>query len=238
MNSDKGIVLSLYDLSGAMARPWAEDGYECFIVDIQHPKGCTRHPDFANVWRWGADLLTWIPPLEKYRIVFSFSPCDDTAVSGSRWFVQKGLYALGDSIRMFARGMDIGKWSTAPYCCEHPKSTIVTHLGQEPDRIFHPWHFDWASGADDNYTKETYVWIGNGFRWPRRGRPATPADTKRIHYCPPSPERRNIRSKTPDGFARAVFLANEKGIGIAPPDEQRQMPLFGRLTEVDFPETG
>lgn len=237
MNSDKGIVLSLFDLTGVMVRPWAEDGYDCFVVDLQHPKGCTKHPDMLNVWRWGVDLMTWIPPLESYRIVFSFSPCDDTAVSGSRWFVQKGLYALGDSIRLFARGMDIGKWSGSPYCCEHPKSTIVTHLGQEPDRIFHPWHFDWASVCDDNYTKETYVWLGNGFKWPRRGRPSTPPDSTRIHLCPPSPQRPNIRAKTPDGFARAVFQANEKGVNVALPDEERPMPLFALLSNADSPET-
>ena len=30
----------------------------------------------------------------------------------------------------------------------------------------------------------------------------------RIHECPPSDERANIRSATPLGFARAVFLSN------------------------------
>lgn len=30
----------------------------------------------------------------------------------------------------------------------------------------------------------------------------------RIHECPPSDERANIRSATPEGFSRAVFLAN------------------------------
>ena len=31
----------------------------------------------------------------------------------------------------------------------------------------------------------------------------------RIHKCPPSAERANIRSATPRGFARAVFEANK-----------------------------
>lgn len=30
----------------------------------------------------------------------------------------------------------------------------------------------------------------------------------RIHKCPPGPERGNIRSATPMGFAEAVFRAN------------------------------
>ena len=32
----------------------------------------------------------------------------------------------------------------------------------------------------------------------------------RIHKCAPGPERHNIRSATPAGFAKAVFVANSK----------------------------
>jgi hypothetical protein len=32
----------------------------------------------------------------------------------------------------------------------------------------------------------------------------------RIHKCPPGPERHNIRSATPLGFAKAVFESNYK----------------------------
>ena len=96
-------------------------------------------------------------------------------------------------------------------------------MERKPDRIFHPWEFDWATGDDDNYTKETYVWHGNGFRWPKRRKPATPPDTRRIHYCPPSPECRNIRSKTPDGFACAVFMANT---GVEGAEEESEPDLF------------
>lgn len=37
----------------------------------------------------------------------------------------------------------------------------------------------------------------------------------RIHKCPPGPERHNIRSATPLGFARAVFEANSARLAIA-----------------------
>lgn len=36
------------------------------------------------------------------------------------------------------------------------------------------------------------------------------APDDRIHKCPPGPERHNIRSQTPLGFARAVFAANSE----------------------------
>ena len=59
---------------------------------------------------WGVDLLTWLPPLEAYRIVFSFSPCDDTAVSGCAGSSRKG-FAPSVIPSACSRGMDIGKWS-------------------------------------------------------------------------------------------------------------------------------
>lgn len=34
---EKNIVISLFDLTGNMVRPWAEAGYECWCFDIQHP---------------------------------------------------------------------------------------------------------------------------------------------------------------------------------------------------------
>jgi hypothetical protein len=203
----EGIVLSLYDLSGVMVRPWAEAGFECFIVDVQHPKGCTRHPDMPNVWRWGGDILNWLPPKVDYRMAFSFSPCDDTAVSGARWFVQKGLASLAHSIEMFARGIDICQWSGAPWCAEHPVSTISSYF-RKADRSFHPWQFDGYTEEDDNYTKLTNIWHSPDFVWPDVRPSATRPDPKRIWHCPPSADRKNLRSKTPDGFARAVFLAN------------------------------
>ena len=33
----KDIAVFLFDVSGVMAQPWLDAGYECWIVDIQHP---------------------------------------------------------------------------------------------------------------------------------------------------------------------------------------------------------
>ena len=32
-------VISCFDLTGNMVRPWAEAGYLCYCVDVQHPQG-------------------------------------------------------------------------------------------------------------------------------------------------------------------------------------------------------
>ena len=33
-----GLVLSLCDRTGVMVEPWRQAGYQCHIVDVQHPR--------------------------------------------------------------------------------------------------------------------------------------------------------------------------------------------------------
>lgn len=159
-----------------------------------------------------ADLTRpWLPPVSRSRIAFvaAFPPCDHLAVSGARWFRGKGLRRLETSIAMFATAAEFCEWAGAPYLIENPVSNISSHW-RKPDNSFHPHHFTgWA--RQDNYTKKTCLWTGNGFVMPERYEAdgmAEPDD--RIHKCPPSSERHNIRSATPVGFAKAVFEANGK----------------------------
>lgn len=198
------VALFLFDKTAAMAEPWAEAGIDCYCVDIQHPKGETRD---GHIIRVGADIHRWVPPLGR-PIVFAaaFVPCTDMAVSGARWFKGKGLYALADSIALFARAADLLEASGAPYLIENPVSTISSYW-RKPDHTFHPWMFaDLAPG--DNYTKQTCLWTGGGFVMPAGlSEPLSPPDN-RIHYASPGEERANFRSATPRGFARAAFEAN------------------------------
>lgn len=186
------LVLSLFDFTGNMVRPWAEAGFETLCIDIQ---------------RDGTDILRWLPPRCEYQIVFAFPPCTNLAVSGARWFTDKGLAGLGAAIELVERARDICEWSGAPWMLENPVSTLSTYWRQ-PDHKFHPYQFA-GFRPEDNYTKKTCLWTGGGFVMPQpfplrdAGRP-----DDRIHKAPPSPERANFRSATPMGFARAVFEAN------------------------------
>lgn len=189
-----GLVLSLFDLTGNMVKPWADAGYETLCIDIQ---------------RDGTDILRWLPPRRDYRMVFAFPPCTNLAVSGARWFKDKGLAGLGSAIELVERARDICEWCDAPWMLENPVGTLATYW-RKPDHIFHPWEFAGLE-PQDNYTKKTCLWTGNGFVMPR----AFPlqdniAPDDRIHKAPPGPDRANFRSATPMGFARAVFNANHK----------------------------
>ena len=199
------IVLSLCDRTGVMVRPWLAAGYECWIVDQQHSDGVVRD---GNLVRVGADVSTWLPPRGDYRIAFAFPPCTHLAVSGARWYKDKGLAALVDALRLVEACRERLEWTGAPWMLENPVGTLSTYW-REPDHSFDPFEFGgYLPDGGDGYTKRTCIWHSADFQWPQR-RPVEPVEGSRMHRLPPSAERANLRSVTPEGFARAVFVANE-----------------------------
>ena len=156
-------VISCFDLTGNMVRPWAEAGYLCYCVDIQHPQGEKRQ---GNIIRVGADMRDWLPPFRPITFAAFFPPCTDVAVSGARWFRDKGLFALFQSIRLFYSSIRIAEWTRAPYLIENPVSTISTYW-RKPDFTFDPCDYaGYPGGENDLYTKKTCLWTGGGFIMP------------------------------------------------------------------------
>lgn len=200
------IVLSLCDRTGTMVRPWAEAGYECWIVDIQHPAGEHRGED--GIVRVGADVTRWLPPRADYRFAFAFPPCTHLAISGARWFRDKGLAALAEGLTTVDACRRILEWSGAPWMLENPVGTLSTYW-RHPDYTFNPCDFGgYLAPAGDAYTKRTCLWTGNGFVMPEP-RPVEPTEGSKMHLMAPSDRRGDLRAETPEGFARAVFAANE-----------------------------
>lgn len=194
-----------------MAMPWAMAGVECWCVDTQHSIRQDRKDGNIN-FVWG-DVRSWRPP-EGLGILFvaGFPPCTQDAVSGARDFEAKGGNMLRDSLETFEATRMAAAWSGAPYMIEHPKTMLVSvpHIGP-PSFTFNP------NDYGDPYTKDTWLWTGNGFRMPPVVRPGDmfdaptwvePTEGSKMHRMAPSRERANLRSATPAGFARAVFEAN------------------------------
>lgn len=221
-------VISLCDITGHMVQPWVEAGYNALLVDPQH--GFTRTetlPNGATITRFAGTIEEAMPLIGeliragKVAMVFGFPPCTHLAVSGAKHFLRKmtdkawkhyqGPNMWIDAMRIVQECANVGQLSGAPWFLENPKSRIST-LWRKPDHKFHPWQYT-AYEPADNYTKETWLWAGGGFIMPQ---PALDAEVMlvepddRIHKCPPGPERANIRSVTPMGFARAVFAANHR----------------------------
>lgn len=172
----KDTAIFLFDVSGIMAEPWLDAGYDCWIVDIQHPvayetSGITRiektRPGRGVLHKVHWDLTKpWLCPVDRSRIAFvaAFPPCDHMAVSGARWFKGKGLRRLAVSIEMFATAAEFCEWTEAPYMIENPASTISTYW-RKSDYRFSPHYFT-GYNVDDNYTKLTCIWAGGGFVMP------------------------------------------------------------------------
>lgn len=201
-------AISLCDETGTMLRPWAEAGYRCYCVDVQHSIRKDRVEGNMH-FVWG-DARSWTPPAGVRAIFVScFPPCTHVSVSGTRDHAKKRGHMLRDALETFEACRQAAAWSGAPYMIENPVGILssVPHIGK-PDFYFHPHQFTgWH--ADDNYTKKTCLWTGNGFVMPPDYvAPGLPAPDNRIHFASPSDDRGDIRSATPAGFARAVFEAN------------------------------
>lgn len=209
-DEEKMIILSLCDLTGNFVQPWLEAGFECWCVDLQHPRGINREGRFVRV---GADVTSFMPPLNQaYAFAAHWTPCDNLAVSGARWFADKGLDALHESLGLVIAGRRICEASGAPWFVENPVSTLSSYW-RKPDYTFNPC--DYAGYLDDPsaeaYTKKTCLWTGGGFVMPEP-KAVAPVLGSKMHLLPPSAERANLRSETPKGFARAVFEANYKRV--------------------------
>lgn len=208
------LMLSLYDFSGKMARPWAEAGYECLCVDIKHDGETVESVGEGMIRYLEADVTEWLPPRRKYVFVAAFPPCTNMAVSGARWFTDKGLSGLASGIERVEVARDICEWAD-PYCgwlIENPVSTLSTYW-RSPNYTFHPHEYDGFTEDDDRYRKKTCLWTSEDFVMPETD--AAEEYDERIHKMPPSEDRSEKRAETPQGFANAVFEANAPRIGTA-----------------------
>ncbi len=194
------LVLSLCDRTGVMVEPWAEAGFDVLTVDTQP----AAH-DMPSVM---ADVRAWLPPRQTYRIVFAFPPCTHLANSGARWFKDKGLPKLIEGLELVEACRRICEWSGTEWMIENPMGQLSTYW-RAPDFTFDPYEFAGYCDdpTEDGYTKRTCLWVGNGFQVPRK-RPWEAEKGSKMHLMAPSPERADLRSVTPRGFARAVFEAN------------------------------
>ena len=193
-------VISLCDESGVMVEPWADAGYKCICVDINH--GIRNDRIEGNItYAWG-DIRSWYPPdSTDIAILFGFPPCTDLAVSGARDFEKKRGYRLSDALELFDACMLAARYSGAPYMVENPVGRLSSIKGK-PQHMFDPCDYG------DPYTKKTCLWTGGGFVMPKKNR-VEPIEGSRMHLLPPGPDRQRVRSQTPPGFAKAVFKANK-----------------------------
>ena len=247
MNKPKAVI-SLFDLTGAAVKPWADAGCQCFIFDMQHTEESIQQATTGHLYirKVGGDASTWAEPIRQIfaaydvAMLFAFPPCTNLATSGAGHFAAKAAANpsyRADAMELVYLTHDMANLNFpledapihgVPFMIENPVSVISTEW-RKPDYMFQPCDyggylpeddvspFPSVIPARDAYTKKTCLWTGNGFVMPE-AQPVEPEkfqDKNVLNYSGPafklggkSLRTKNIRSATPRGFARAVFLAN------------------------------
>lgn len=160
------VVVSFFDFTGEAVRPWAEAGYECLCLDLQHKAVRTEYV--------GAGLIRFIPwdatnndhrrlvcrmvEARTVAMVFGWPPCTDLAASGARHWAAK----RAKDPDFQTKAVDMAKlvealawlWD-APCMIENPQGALCT-LWRKPDHRFDPCDFGGYLSADEPHP-----------RWPR-----------------------------------------------------------------------
>lgn len=116
------------------------------------------------------------------------------------------------------------KGGVIPWMLENPAVSSLNTLWRKPDHKFDPCQYGGYLPEDDAhplfpdiypprdaYRKNTGIWCGGGFQMPRTMSVDAPAGFPGFEKLGGKSDRtKEIRSCTPRGFARAVFIDNAK----------------------------
>lgn len=187
LNQDSGgmnsTVLSLCDHSGAWSEPWLRAGYEVIRIDLQDKK----------------DVRTLSFMKRAPSVILAAPPCDHLAVSGARWWVSKGETALLDALAVVDACLRaVAIYQPDVWALENPAGRLSKYLGPS-QHSFNPADYG------DPYTKLTCLW--GRFTMPQKN-PVLATEGSKMHLIGPGPNRKNLRSKTPQGFSEAFYQAN------------------------------
>jgi len=225
-----GINASCYDIKNEYSQERYANGAHLnmvnFNINTETLKRCARAINRLGGGEVHLPIDVWWVPT-PVKLVFAFVPCTDLAVSGARWFSAKQERDPEFQHKAVQRALDAVQFAKdlgAEYCIENPVSMLST-LWRKPDYTFHPYEYGgYLSESEaehplypdhiaprDAYSKKTCLWTSEGFKMPERKPVACESfGNSRQHskLGGRSEKTKTIRSLTPRGFAKAVYLAN------------------------------
>jgi len=220
------VILDLCGGTGSWSRFYREDpAYRVVIVDPGEWGSLAAVPgaeilemdvrDFAYEVTEAVDSRAgrvrgiW---LDDVRGILAAPPCTHFSRSGARWWAQKGEEVLIDALSIVEACFRVVD-DTNPlwWCLENPAGRLRWFIGN-PKIIIQPHHY--AGHAEDpetqRYTKTTLLW--GDFSLPEK------QNLEPVRVCAQgswiqklggkSDRTKRLRSMTPEGFARAFYLAN------------------------------
>lgn len=185
-------VISLFDASGVMSRPWEEAGYNVIRYDIQNGDDINDFNAEMLLERHGDDNI-WA--------VIAQPPCTDFASSGAQWWAEKDAKGLteisNELVRQTMRTLEL--FRPPVWWLENPVGRMQKLNGlPDPVLSFDPWHFG------DPWTKRTSYWGNFNPKVPTAM--VEPIEGSKVHKL--SSSAKFERSLTPEGVAYAMFMAN------------------------------
>lgn len=234
-NSNR-VILSLFDVSGVISKPWEEAGFKVVRYDIKSGQ------DLMDFGAWMGQIEDLIAEGFEIAGVLAQPPCTSFAVSGARWW--KSQHDVADTSMVakkyglwaaehFERPLDYANTLVAIvklvvaqsnprfYVMENP----VGRIASENNLPRAPLTFD-PNNFGDPYTKETNLWGEFDTNLPTANVEATKGSY--IHKLRGDvEEQKALRSVTPEGFAYALFMGNvERAMSETPAPKTRDRQLM------------
>lgn len=184
-------ILSLFDYSGNWSKPYKDNGYNVFQVDL----------------KLGLDILDLQIedfPFSEVHGILAAPPCTDFASSGAQYWKSKDADGRTEaSLALIDKTLSLvqiycPKW----WALENP----VGRLPKLRPEIGKPWYFQ-PHWYGDPWTKKTGLFGIFNKDLPRND--VEPDPNSWIMKLGGKSERtKELRSMTPTGFANAFFIAN------------------------------
>lgn len=201
------IILDLCGGTGAWSRPYADAGYDVYVIDPSDTK---------------QNYVCDIRLLEKWKRpvygILAAPPCTMFAISGNRWKrtdeqMIEALSVVDACLRLVMVHKPIF------WALENPVGKLIRYIGKWR-YTFQPYEYG------DPWTKRTCIWGHHNIPKKNPVKPVglwtggTPSGKLGIvdhpeylppdwvHKMPPGKKRAELRSITPPGFAKAFYEAN------------------------------
>lgn len=187
-------VLVACEFSGTVRDAFAVRGHEAWSCDLLPSETPGNH--------FQGELETFLTQRSTpiFDLMIAHPPCTHLAVSGARWFKDKGREQL-DAL-LFIDWLINGRFINIPRIAVENPISIASSKVRRPDQIIQPWQFGHGE------TKATCLWLKS---LPLL-RPTNIVDGReaRVHRMPPGPDRWKERSRTFQGIADA--MADQWGV--------------------------
>ena len=207
-NSEKPFLLSVYDYTGNWAKPYINNGWKVQLWDKQIEGDILER--FTTL-----QLMIEDETGGKIDGLLAAPPCTAFAGSGARWWPDKDTYdsqyfpfnsftEYMVSLTLIVLHM-VDVFKPMFWAMENPVGRIerlVPELKKYDKLTFQPNEFG------DPYTKRTIIYGNFNTMLPKK--PVEATEGSRMWKLPPGPNRANLRSATPDGFAKAFYQANNQ----------------------------